>query len=144
MQTLSGSVDYNVFSIQSLSLFLIIYSKSVRNTPRILLKSLIATLTLFSLLSRLHYMRRVMARAYLHTRLKGVLYNTRLTMWKCLLVLQCFEHLSVKRFSNLDDTKKLAKENSAVKFIVYLTQMKVLAFYLKHRKVSCKHGWKFR
>ena len=40
MQTLSGSVDYNVFSIQSLSLFLITYTKSVRNTPGIPLISL--------------------------------------------------------------------------------------------------------
>ena len=39
-----------------------------------------------------------------------------------------FRTYQCKRFPNLDDTKKLTKENSAVKFIVYLTQMKVLVF----------------
>lgn len=39
-----------------------------------------------------------------------------------------FRTYQCKRFPNLDDTKKLTKENSAVKFIVYLTQMKVLIF----------------
>ena len=39
-----------------------------------------------------------------------------------------------KRFSNLDNAKKLSKESSVPNFIVYFTQMKALIFSLKHIK----------
>ena len=60
-----------------------------------------------------------------------VIYKTRLTLWKCILDVWCISSLNPKV------SIKLAKVNAIFKFIVYCTQLKALAFSLKHTKTSC-------
>ena len=48
-----------------------------------------------------------------------------------------------KRFSNLNITKKIAKENAVFKLIVYCVQVKALVFSLKH-KTSCNKWLKIQ
>ena len=53
-----------------------------------------------------------------------VLYHTRLTLWKCLR--RPAYRASQFKSSNLNVTKKLAKQNITLNFVVYFTQIKAL------------------